>query len=254
MKRLSLILVLALLAPLVAAEDVVDRKEVTFKAADGLTVWGDVYASAKGKAAPLILLFHQGGGDARGEYGPIIPRLLREGFNVLAVDLRQGGNKFGGTNRTIAPLKKEATYCEAYPDLEAALAWAVKEGFSGPRIAWGSSFSAMLVLRLAVEHPREIQAVLAFSPASGEAMGACQPHEYVRQLGVPTLSLRPAAEMEIERVARLQELFAEAGHQTFVSTPGVHGSSMLVESRVNANVDETWSTVLSFLERATKHD
>jgi pimeloyl-ACP methyl ester carboxylesterase len=42
----------------------------------------------------MFLLFHQGGASARGEYGPIIPRLLSAGYHVLAVDQRSGGDRF----------------------------------------------------------------------------------------------------------------------------------------------------------------
>ncbi|NNE97500.1 MAG: hypothetical protein HKN25_00630, partial [Pyrinomonadaceae bacterium] len=123
-------------------------REVTFASKDGIKLYADIYDSEKGKSTPLIMLFHQGGGDVRGEYATIIPRLLKLGYNIMATDTRQGGNRFG-TNRTMADITKEFSYCDAYQDLEAALDFAKKEGFTGKKIAWGSSFTAALVFQLA---------------------------------------------------------------------------------------------------------
>ena len=44
------------------------------------------------------------------------------------------------------------------------------------------------------------------------------------------------------------ELFQEHGHQTYVADPGVHGSSMLNETRVGSSTEATWTVVLNFLE------
>ena len=148
--------------------------------ADSVTVYGDVYEPENVKRPPLILAFHQGGGDARGEYTPIIPRLLAAGFAVMTIDQRQGGAVFEGENRTVAALPDgvEYTYCDAYPDLEAALGYAQRQGF-GRIIAWGSSYSATLVLQLAANHGDVLDRVISFSPArmrsvTSQAQGACQ--------------------------------------------------------------------------------
>ena len=69
---------------------------VIFEAADGVTLYGDLYIGPEGKAGPLILAFHQGGGDARGEYGAIAPRLVQFGYSVLTIDQRSGGERLGG--------------------------------------------------------------------------------------------------------------------------------------------------------------
>ncbi|NNK40527.1 MAG: hypothetical protein HKP45_07750, partial [Winogradskyella sp.] len=37
------------------------------------------------------------------------------------------------------------------------------------------------------------------------------------------------------------------GHRTFAAKQGIHGSSMLVESRVGADVSENWETELNFI-------
>ncbi len=226
----------------------VSGEEVRFETSDGITVFGDLFRSEESHGRPLILLFHQGGASARGEYAPLIPRLLAEGFTLLAIDQRRGGDRFGGENRTIAGLgDREFTYCQAYADLEAALAYARRLDPPVRPALWGSSYSAALVIRLAAEHSDEVSAVLAFSPASGEAMAGCRPEPYGEDLPVPLLVLRPVEETEIPTVAGQLETFRGQGHQTYVADPGVHGSSMLVPERLDGDVDETWAVVLGFL-------
>jgi acetyl esterase/lipase len=223
--------------------------EVTFVAADGVAVFADWYQppGPSDRDGAIIILFHQAGGDARGEYSLIVPRLLDAGYQVLAVDQRSGGDRFGGVNRTVAELDREYGYCEAYPDLEAALAWAI-ESLQADRVAvWGSSYSAALVIRLAVNHPESVDAVLAFSPASGEPMEGCRPDEVLRHLTTPAMALRPDREMEIESVAAQALDLERNGVVVVVSEGGVHGSSMLDPVRASGGVEATWQAVLEFL-------
>jgi pimeloyl-ACP methyl ester carboxylesterase len=224
-------------------------EEVTFVAADGIVVFADRYhpPAESDRDGATIILFHQAGGDARGEYASIVPRLLQSGYDVLAVDQRAGGDRFGGVNRTVAELDREYGYCEAYPDLEAALAWAVESGPSDRIAVWGSSYSAALVIRLAVDHPESVDAVLAFSPASGDPMEGCQPDGVLGDLGTPTMALRPDREMEIESVAAQALELERNGVVVVVSEGGVHGSSMLDPERASGDVEPTWQAVLEFL-------
>ncbi|MCO6510057.1 MAG: alpha/beta fold hydrolase [Aridibacter famidurans] len=225
-----------------------ESKTVEFKAADGTTVVADVHTSSKGKRAPLILLFHQGGADVRGEYERILPRLTEKGFNVIATDLRVGGTVFEGTNRTRANFPEpETDYCAAYPDMEAALKYAKDQGFSGKTIAWGSSYSAALVIKLAAEHEGKVDAVLAFSPASGGPMEKCSPSMYLSKVKVPLLALRPGSEMQRDTSKAQFEEMSKAGHKTYIAENGVHGSSMLDPARVEGDVSAHWKAVEGFL-------
>jgi alpha-beta hydrolase superfamily lysophospholipase len=231
-------------------------RAVSFIATDGVTVHADIYmAPGDDKALPLILLFHQAGGDSQGEYTPIIPRLLAAGYNVIGVDQRVGGTRFGGTNRTVNGLTEEADgYCSAYPDLEVALNFAMEQGFSGPRAAWGSSYSAALVLRLAAENGSRLSAALSFSPASGAPLADCHPDDFAPRIKIPALLLRPEGEVTARAGREQFQRFADAGLQTYISHPGTHGSSMLVEARVESGqgVEETWKVVLEFLAATLK--
>ncbi|GAB5535601.1 MAG: hypothetical protein Rubg2KO_18500 [Rubricoccaceae bacterium] len=220
---------------------------VVFEAADGVTLYGDLYLGPEGKAGPLILAFHQGGGDARGEYGTIAPRLVQLGYSVLAIDQRSGGDRLGGLNRTVEALGESAPMCDAYLDLEATLRYVIGDGFTGLRVAWGSSYSASHVVRLATEYADDLDGVLAFSPASGGPMADCHPNDRIPNVEIPLLALRPAAEMEIESAAAQLALFQDSSHQTFVSTPGTHGASMLNPDRVEGDVEATWAVVSRFL-------
>lgn len=216
--------------------------------ADSVTVFGDVYEPANVKRPPLILAFHQGGGDARGEYTPIIPRLLAEGYAVMTIDQRQCGGVFEGVNRTVEALPDGVEYgfCDAYPDLEAALSYAQTQGF-GRIIAWGSSYSAALAIRLAADHPEEVDRVVALSPASGDPMVGCQPIEPASRLEVPALMVRPEREAAIDFVAADLAAYRDMGHDVYISPGGSHGSSILVEARTGASTEEAWNRVLSFL-------
>jgi pimeloyl-ACP methyl ester carboxylesterase len=227
-----------------------ETQTFTTTTTDGITVHGELYTSpGVSRDAPLILLFHQGASNGRAEYEPLAPRLLEQGYNLISIDQRRGGERFGGLNRTLAGVgDTEYSYCDVMPDLEAALAYARESGFDGPTVAWGSSYSAALIFKLALDHPDEIDAVIAFSSASGEPMEGCMPEMYSGEVTQPVLALRPTREMQVPYVPGQMELFSEQGHQTYVADPAVHGSSMLNETRVGSPVEETWAVVLGFLE------
>ncbi len=215
---------------------------------DGVTVYGELYEPENVKRPPVIMAFHQGGGDARGEYTPIIPRLLSEGYAVVTVDARRGGDRFEGENRTLAGVgDTDYSYCNVLPDLEATLNYTRQQGL-GRIIAWGSSYSATLVMHLAVKYPNDIDRVISFSPAAGEPMEGCQPREAASQLSSPALMIRPEREMELGNVAADMEAFRGMGHQTYVSESNSHGSSVLVEQRAGISPEATWTRVLEFLK------
>ncbi|MBW1906474.1 MAG: hypothetical protein JRJ24_14450 [Deltaproteobacteria bacterium] len=82
----------------------------------------DVYAS-QSKSATLVLLFHQAGWS-RGEYREIAPKLIKAGYQVMAVDQRSGGKVNGiqnETHRRATRMGLARGYLAAYVDMEAAL-------------------------------------------------------------------------------------------------------------------------------------
>ena len=237
------------------AQEKAPFQEITLQTPDSIQLFGDLYEIDK--AGPTILLFHQGGSNARGEYAPIIPKLTAKGFNILAIDLRVGGQYYGQYNRTIANIPSYSFgdkygYCDAYNNLESALDYMIVAGFTGKKIAWGSSYSASLAVQLGNKRPDDLVGVLAFSPAAGGPLEACSPNPYFETITVPLLVLRPPNEMENESSQAQFALAEEHGHQTFVPKHGRHGSSMLVEERVGHNTDATWEVVMAFIDKVSR--
>jgi len=239
---------MALGAPGASAQELPEGADpVRFQTDDGIEVHGELFGSPE-DGRPLLLLFHQGGGDGRGEYAPILPRLLAEGYSAMIIDQRRGGDVFGGVNRTVAGDGGDWGYCDARPDVEGALDYVLSRGFEGPIVLWGSSYSGTLVLNLALDRPGEVDAVIAMSPASGGPLADCVAEPRASELQIPALIVRPAREAAIEAVQRQLEVWESAGHRTYVSDPGVHGSSMLVDDRVGGPTEATWRMVLGFLD------
>lgn len=110
----------------------------------------------------IALLFHQAGSNSM-EYEPVLTAFHVAGFDTLTVDQRSGGTRWGVDNMTVKHLGASTEYAEAYPDLEAALQYAVMRKYKKILVV-GSSYSASLAIVLASKNPDKILAVAAFSP------------------------------------------------------------------------------------------
>ena len=158
---------LSLVLMLVASVSTVSAGEtVTFLSKDGLLITADIHAPHQNSKAPMIVLFHQAG-SSRGEYAEIAPWLNGLGYNCMAVDQRSGEVMRGVDNETARRAGKEnrpTAYIDALPDMEAALTYARSHYGNNGVIAWGSSYSAALVLKIAGDSPGLVDGVLAFSP------------------------------------------------------------------------------------------
>lgn len=142
------------------------KQTITFPSRDGLTITADLYLAHKGEKTPFIVLFHQAG-RSRGEYVEIAPRLNKLGFNCMAVDQRSGFAVNGINNATAKRAKaagKSASYVDVLPDMRTAMRYVRKHYAAEKLIAWGSSYSAALVLKLAGDEPGLLDGVVAFSP------------------------------------------------------------------------------------------
>lgn len=219
------------------------QEPVAFKAADGITVYGDYYAGADA-ARPVILAFHQADFN-RLEYREIAPRLVERGFAVLAIDQRSGGNYGGVDNRTAKEAKGFWVYTDAMPDLEAALAWAREKHPDAKIIAWGSSYSASLAIVLASKH-KDVSGVLAFSP--GEYFdGKPSVREAAKNVMVPVfITSRSDREKVIAKLI-LEAVAAPDKTQFIPQGTGVHGSSALLQPQGKA--EEYWQAVDAFLAK-----
>jgi dienelactone hydrolase len=232
-----LILLVCGTSPLAAQEP------VSFTTSDGITVYGDYYAGPNA-SSPVILAFHQADFN-RLEYRDIAPRLVKDGFSVLAIDQRSGGDYSGEANRTAEESKAFWVYTDALPDLEAALKWAREKHPKSKILAWGSSYSASLAIILAAEH-KEVAGVLAFSP--GEYFdGKPSVREAAKNVTVPVfITSRGDKEKVIARLI-LEALSSRDKTQFVPQGTGVHGSSALLQPQGKS--DEYWKAVDAFLTK-----
>ena len=226
------------------------NSEVMTTAADGVKVYGQKYFAALDEKAPLVLMFHQGGSNGRGEYEGLATWLNKAGFRVIAWDQRSGGDRYGFDNRTVNHLNQEdkPSYCEASADLQAALDYVTTEKLAEQVIVWGSSYSAALVFKLAADNKGKVSGVAAFSPASGGPMSACRAKMWLDQVSVPMIVFRPESEMARESSVEQRDVFIEAGVTFHIIKNGIHGSSMLVDDRTEHKMDKARATVKQWLK------
>ncbi len=227
----------------------VGDNNIHFESADGLLINADRYTPHHSETTPLIVLFHQAGAS-RGEYNEIAPRLNKLGFNCIAVDLRSGEYSRGKDNETAirASQKNMSTnYADALPDIIAALKYARKNYPHSKVIAWGSSYSAALVLKVAGDFPQLLDGVVAFSPG-----------EYFSHLGKSKTWIRDSAKnirspvfitsakSEAADWAPLYEAINTRYKQGFIpKTAGKHGSKALWKKQ--ADNQAYWKALTTFL-------
>ncbi|MGI8923836.1 MAG: alpha/beta hydrolase [Fimbriimonadales bacterium] len=227
-----------------SAAKAVKSAEVELKASDGKRVVADLYTTA-GRSSVILLLFHQARSSAA-EYAPIAPRLVAEGYDCLATDQRSGGDMYEPANRVGSP---GAPYMAAYPDMLGALAWAKAKDYK-TIVAWGSSYSASLAMKLATQHA-EVDAVLAFSP--GEYFDALTTvKNWNMKVQVPTfMAMTPEEGEEGGLLLYEASSHSEARKHSdmFVSFPdGVHGSSTLREDKNPKSYKKYFQAAISFLK------
>jgi pimeloyl-ACP methyl ester carboxylesterase len=231
---------------LAAAEQV-----ITFPSTDNLLLTADSYTPHTSNTTPVIVLFHQAG-SSRGEYDDIAPKLNTLGFNCLAVDLRSGEFSRGKDNETAIRASKAGLagrYVDALPDVIAALQFARTRYPDSKVIAWGSSYSASLALKVAGDHPELADAVIAFSPG-----------EYFSHLGQSKTWIRDAARNirapvfitsskdEAESWQAIYEVIPSAEKVSFLpATPGRHGARALWGKYDDSTA--YWTAVTEFLDR-----
>ncbi|GLQ89775.1 alpha/beta hydrolase [Dyella flagellata] len=216
--------------------------DVSFKASDGVTIYGKYYRAASPHA--LIVLFHQAG-SSKDEYKTIAPRLAAAGYSALAIDQRSGGELFG-PNQTVQALGHSADYLDAKPDLEAALSFAKKQKL--PIILWGSSYSASLTVVVAAEHVNQISAIAVFSPGEYFDASPSMIRSAASKVTVPfyVTSAKDAGEIAAAK-AILAASPAKLKVQYVPTTGGVHGSSTLIASRDPQGAEDNWKAILGFL-------
>ncbi len=138
------------------------QETVTFDAADGLKITANLYEIDS--TLPYLILFHQAG-SSKGEYRETAIKMIKLGYNILAVDLRSGDEINFVTNETAALAKKTGknnSMLDAKQDIIAAIDWAYYKS-NKEVVILGSSYSASLCLLVGKINPK-VKAIVAFSP------------------------------------------------------------------------------------------
>ena len=223
---------------------------ISTRTLDGVMIYGERHYGDLDPTAPLILLFHQGGSNGRAEYAPLMKWLNQAGYRAIAWDQRTGGDLYGESNRTAdgLPDGSKPGYCEAYPDLQAALNFVLTRGEADEVIVWGSSYSGALVFRLAAENSDKVSGVLAFSPASGGPMESCRARLWAKDVQVPAIVFKPASEMTRETAEEQRRILEGAGVLFLIVENGIHGSSLLVDARTENDMSDTRAKVIAWLD------
>lgn len=213
---------------------------VMLRARDGVSISGLAYTADHPKA--IVLLFHQAD-SSKAEYATIAPRLVAAGFTALAIDQRSGGSMYG-PNETASRLGKPASYEQAKPDLEAALAWATAKHL--PVVLWGSSYSASLVFEVAADHPKEVSAVMAFSPGEyfDDMRAVARAAAKVR---APIYVTSAPDAVEVSDAKAILAASPARSKTQYVPQFGVHGASTLIEAQDPKGAAENWKHALAFL-------
>ena len=216
---------------------------ISIKPDGGLELTADYYPNEE--ANKIIILFHQAD-YSRGEYTAIAPRLVKEGFACLAVDLRSGGlvnEVFNETAKRANEQNLTTEFLDAKPDMRAAINY-VAANTDKEIYIWGSSYSAGLAL--IVGRDDRVKKVIAFSP--GEYF---QTPEFLREeaaaLNKP--SFITGGITEYDNVVRPIIDVMIPHHVTAHKPTGIsdHGSKTL---NINAtSTEETRSALLAFLRK-----
>jgi alpha-beta hydrolase superfamily lysophospholipase len=237
---------LLLAAPLAAQAP----KTITFPSADSVPVTADLYAPLP-STAPFIVLFHQAGAS-RGEYREIAPKLVAMGFNCMAVDQRSGDAVNGVRNVTAREANdrhQPVSMLSARQDLESALRYARERYARGPLLAWGSSYSAALVLVVAGQNRGLVDGVLAFSPGEYFPVAPGRPTlvtEAARAIRVPVFITSARSEQNDWR--SIFAALSPAVRRAYVpEAEGRHGSSALWKE--TPGQEGYWQAVRGFLNR-----
>ena len=161
MKKITIILMIFL--TFISAKE---PKHITFLSSDGVRISANLYMEYNDTKKPFIVLFHRAGWS-RGEYEEIAPKLNKLGFNCMAIDQRSGDEVNlveNETKKDAIKKGKPTTYLDAINDIKSALKYAREHFAKGKLVAWGSSYSASLVIVVVANDNSLADAVISFSP------------------------------------------------------------------------------------------
>lgn len=229
---------------LISSTTIFAQQRVTFKTSDNLTVTADYYETEM-LSNKVMILCHQAE-YSRGEYKDIATKLIKLGYNCLAIDLRYGNEVNYTTNET-ATMARQTNFPRTMLDCEKDITAAIEYTqaiVKGARLyLWGSSFSASLCLMIAQQRS-DISSVVAFSP--GEFFDS-NPSVKDKLSGYKKPSFVACTQSEYSYMA---DLFSKADQNniTFFKPErgeGMHGSKTLWWDSSTRN--EYWLALMFFL-------
>ncbi len=219
-------------------------EEMKLTATDGKPIWG-TFTAAKPNNDKIVILFHQARSN-RHEYDPVVPVINKAGYDTLRIDQRSGGTMWGKENQTVKAAGRSTEYVEAYPDLQAAVDWAVSKKYKNI-ITVGSSYSAALNFHLAKRNSDHITAIACFSP--GEYLGRdWSVAKAAIGLKIPVYVTSGSQSDELQR---LDDIVNHANIQHLTrhrAKMGVHGASTLRKDRNPGGYQENLAHFMKFLE------
>jgi dienelactone hydrolase len=193
-----------------------ERRDATFKAADGFTLHGTFHSADKG--GPGILLLHQCNADRR-IYDQLAQMLNTAGYNVFAFDFRGFGGSKAGEYADFSAARQKVI--ERMPgDIDAALTFLTSQPTVNSRALGvvGGSCGVNQAVQASRRHP-EIRTIVLLSggtDAEGEAHITNSPRMPV--LGAASeedtnaaASIRKIVGLSTNRDSRV-EMFKDAGH------------------------------------------
>jgi len=209
----------ALAAPLAALPAGSDVVEI--KTGDNQTLSGAFYKPTGGRS-PGVLLVHDAGAS-RAQLDPLAERLVKQGFGVLAIDLRaHGASKSSKLDwEKLSENERKATWSFAPRDLDAAAGWLLAQpsihSTNLSLVAYGAGCA------LAVRHAKNDENVvcMALLSPNPEDYGFDVRSDIQMLEGLPTYVVT-SKDAEAERMA--QEANASSGNpyvELFISPPKV---------------------------------
>jgi dienelactone hydrolase len=223
------------------------QQTVTFPSSDGLLITADLYL--QDKSLPYIILYHQAN-FSRGEYKETAPKLMKLGYNCLAVDLRSGKEVNYIQNETAARAREKNLpigYLDAEKDMLSAIEY-VKKLTKEKIVLFGSSYSASLALKIAKGN-NNVNAIVAFSP--GEY--------FQQQLVLKTALVKLDKPIFIASTANehpfIKEMMSGVSDNLITwwtpsKGPGTHGSKALWHA--SPGNDGCWMSLLMFFKGLKK--
>ena len=167
------------------------QEAVTFQAKDGLII--NAYDYNLNDTIPYVILLHDIGGS-KNDYADIAYKIVKLGYNCLAIDMRVGNNETSSEYKKNHP---DPDLIEALKDIEAAINYAYNKK-QKPVILFGTGFSASLALMEAKNNDK-VKAVIAFSP--GEYFGTLKVEDQLQ--GFSKKAFVACSQMEYPYIVQL---------------------------------------------------